>query len=113
MPWASTRIVSVLPLTVAWAVRTVPAPLAGAPLALLAGPLLAGALLLAGAALLEDEPDARAAVVPPTAAITATATLAMIIFWRCILTPVSRVCVSSTNTLSRVTPVRWIAPAGQ
>src|SRR5690349_9851541 len=88
MPLASTRIVSVLPLTVAWAVRTVPA-------------LLAGALLLAGAALLGDEPDARAAVVPPTAAIAATATLAMIIFWRCILTPVSRDCLLSTNTLSR------------
>jgi hypothetical protein len=62
--------------------------------------LLAGALLV-GAALLGDEPDARAAVVPPTAAIAATATLAMIIFGRCILTPVSSDCVVSTNTLSR------------
>src|SRR5690348_15505990 len=88
MPWASTRIVSVLPLTLTWAVLTVVAP-------------LAGALLLAGAALLAAEPDARAAVVPPTAASAATATLAMIIFGRCILTPVSRDCVTSTNTLSR------------
>jgi hypothetical protein len=63
-------------------------------------PVAAGALL-DGVALLAGEPDARAAVVPPMAASAATATLAMMIFGRCILTPDGVDCVLSTNTLSR------------
>jgi hypothetical protein len=76
-----------LPLTVAWRVCTV-------------APLAAGALL-DGVALLAGEPDATAAVTPPMVAIAATATLAMMILGRCILTPDGVDYVLSTNTLSR------------
>src|SRR3954463_13719049 len=75
-----------------------------------AGAPAGGGALLGGVALRAGEPDATAAVTPPMAATAATATLAMMILERCILTPDNVDCVLSTNTLSRDSRFRAAGP---